>query len=91
MAHIALHNMVATALVDLEFCAKLLNGQRPTIITEFDLTEAEREVVLGIRADTIEEFAAGLVEWLETEKAPSYPVTAWSGRHTSARVLTAAN
>jgi hypothetical protein len=83
--------MVATALVDLEFCAKLLNGQRPMIITEFDLTEAEKEVVLGIRADTIEEFAEGLVEWLEAEKAPRYSVSAWSGRHTPACALTAAN
>lgn len=90
MAHIALHSMVATALVDLEFCAKLLNGQRPKIITEFDLTDTEKEVVLGIRADTIEEFAAGLVEWLEAEEAPRYAVPAWSGLHTPSYALAAA-
>lgn len=64
MSATALQTLIGTALIDREFCKELLNGRRPALLTEFDLTEEEREVVLAIKVDSIQEFAVGLYEWL---------------------------
>jgi hypothetical protein len=60
--------MVATALIDAEFCRRLLNGQRHIVVNEFDLTEEERAFVQTIKANSIQEFAAQLDEWLQTQE-----------------------
>jgi hypothetical protein len=72
MMYTMLNTLVVTAVVNPEFCAKLLNGERRAVIADFDLTEEEREAVMAVRADTIETFAAGLDEWLQTA-GPSSP------------------
>jgi hypothetical protein len=64
MSKTVLQTLVGTALVDTQFCEEFLNGKRPILLAEFDLTDEEREVALGIKADSIQEFAAGLHEWL---------------------------
>jgi hypothetical protein len=64
MSATVLQTLIGTALVDREFGEQLLNGKRPVLLTEFDLTDEEREVVLTIKADSIQEFAAGLYKWL---------------------------
>jgi hypothetical protein len=73
----ALHALVGTALTDPQFCNDLLNGKRHTVLAKFDLTDEEREVVLVIEAESIQEFAAHLCEWLEAQESPiSHPPTA---------------
>lgn len=79
MAQMALHTLVGTALTDPRFCHDLLNGRRPTLLTKFDLTNEEREVVLGVKAESIQDFAAQLCEWLKArESLVSYPAAAVS-------------
>ena len=64
MSEAALKALVGTALVDREFGEELLRGGRVALLTEFDLTNEEREAVLSIEADTVVEFATRLCEWL---------------------------
>ncbi|MBM4466091.1 MAG: hypothetical protein FJ014_11160 [Chloroflexi bacterium] len=77
MAQMALHTLVGTALTDPRFCHDLLNGRRPALLTKFDLTNEEREVVLGVKAESIQDFAAQLGEWLKgRESLVPYPAAA---------------
>ena len=66
MSKMALQTLIGTALVDQKFCEDVLDGRRPTIVAEFDLTDEEREVVLAIKTESIQEFALGLYERLAT-------------------------
>ena len=70
MSQMALQTLVGTALTDPGFCNDLLNGRRHTVLAKFDLTDEEREVVLVIKAESIQEFAAHLCEWLEAQESP---------------------
>ena len=80
MSQIALQTLVGTAVTDPRFCHDLLNGRRRTLLAEFDLTDEEREVVLGVEAGSIQVFAAQLGEWLEAQESlmfhPSMAVSA---------------
>ena len=68
MSHGVLQDLVANAVVDAGFCNRLLNGERRAILREFDLTEDERRVVLGIEAVSLKEFAIQLDEWLVVQE-----------------------
>jgi hypothetical protein len=70
MSRMALHVLVGTALTDPDFCDRLLNGGRPTLLAEFDLTAEEREAVLPIEAGSLSEFATRLEEWLAANEQP---------------------
>jgi hypothetical protein len=70
MSSMALQILVGTALTDGGFCERLLNGSRHNLLTDFDLTDEERQAVLGISAASIQEFAARLCEWLEVWQSP---------------------
>jgi hypothetical protein len=77
MSQMALHAIVGTALTDPKFCNDLLNGRRHTLLIKFDLTDEEREAILVIEAESIQEFAAHLCEWLEAQESLiSHPPTA---------------
>jgi len=77
MSQMALHALVGTALTDPQFCNDLLNGKRHTVLAKFDLTDEERKVVLVIEAESIQEFATHLCEWLEAQESPiSHPAMA---------------
>ena len=86
MSQMALHALVGTALIDSQFCHGLLNGRRHSLLAEFDLTADEREVVLGVEAGCIQEFAVQLCEWLKAQESPvSYPNTAVAVPHSRLR------
>jgi hypothetical protein len=70
MSNMALQILVGTALTDGRFCEGLLNGSRHILLTDFDLTDEERQAILGISAASIQEFAARLSEWLEARQSP---------------------
>jgi len=59
-----LKTLIGAALIDPEFCETLLSKKRNTSLAGFDLTHEEREAVLSIKADSIQEFAVRLYEWL---------------------------
>ena len=79
MSQMALQILVGTALTDPRFCHDLLNGRRHTLLSEFDLTDEEREAVMVVEAESIQEFAVQLCEWLKAQESPvSHPNTAVS-------------
>jgi hypothetical protein len=52
--------VVGTALTDNTFRKDLLNGSRRRVLQSFDLTGEEVEAIMGIRADSLDEFAGAL-------------------------------
>ncbi len=87
MSQMSLQTLVGTALTDREFRHDLLDGKRPTILTKFDLTDEEREVVLGIEAESLQEFAAQLCQLLKFQEGLiSYPPMAMAVPHPPLRL-----
>ena len=84
MSSTAIQALIGTALLDREFCKELLNGKRSALLAEFDLTDEEREIVLGIETDSIQEFAERLYEWLKNQENFTVP---WSASTVSTRHL----
>jgi hypothetical protein len=64
MAFESLQAVVGTAVIDLSFRKALLNGSRRRVIATFDLTHEEIDAVMGIRADSLEQFAGELDQWI---------------------------
>lgn len=64
MSDTALRSLVAQAVVDRQFCAKLLNGERERVLAEFELSEHERVALRGFRAKSLQGFAAQLDDWM---------------------------
>jgi NifB/MoaA-like Fe-S oxidoreductase len=62
MATHGIDELMWMALTDPDFCKRLLNGQRREVLTSVSLTEAEREAVLAVKADTLEALAGALCE-----------------------------
>jgi hypothetical protein len=54
--------LIWTALTDPTFCERMLNGHRREIVDSFGLTEAERQILLAVKADTLESFAGALCQ-----------------------------
>jgi hypothetical protein len=52
--------LVWAALTDLDFCARLLNGQRREVLATTNLTKTEQQTVLAVKADTLDAFASAL-------------------------------
>jgi hypothetical protein len=66
MTHESLQAVVGTAVVDSMFRKALLNGSRRHVIQSFNLTNEETSAVLAIRADSLEQFAGQLDQWIAT-------------------------
>lgn len=58
----ALQILIGTALTDRNFCRALLNGSRGRILQSYPLSPQEVEIIMAIRADTLEEFAGKIHE-----------------------------
>jgi hypothetical protein len=54
--------LVWTALTDSIFRERLLDGHRREVVAALSLTEAEREAVLAVKADTLDDFAGALCQ-----------------------------
>ena len=65
MSEMALRSLVAHAVVDARLCAKLLNGERESVLARFELSEGERAALREIRAKSLQGFAAQLDEWMQ--------------------------
>jgi hypothetical protein len=66
MKHRALQDLIGRAIVDREFRDRLLNGNREQVVAEFDLTDIERRAIHSIEAQSFEEFAGSLQDWIES-------------------------
>jgi hypothetical protein len=73
MSETALRSLVAHAVVDARLCAKLLNGERESVLARFELSEAERAALREIRAQSLQGFAAQLDEWMRTVRGGEEP------------------
>jgi hypothetical protein len=72
MSQSELDRLIGTALADPRVCSHLLNSRRQEVIAVFDLTAEEQTVLMQIQADTLQEFAQALLQWmdLQTESPP---------------------
>ncbi|MCL5074180.1 MAG: Os1348 family NHLP clan protein [Chloroflexi bacterium] len=77
MSYYGLQAVVGTAIVDRQFRDALLEDAEG-VIGGFDLTEEEFGVVASIRANSLEQFAAQLHDWLTTSSPPLRRAR-WSG------------
>jgi hypothetical protein len=74
--------LIGNALTDRTFRAGLLNGSRRRILSSFALTTEEIETIMGIQADSLEQFAGQLHErFLAKEEEPEMPPTCIKYRH----------
>ncbi len=60
----SLQAVVGTAVIDTTFRKALLNGSRRQVIRSFDLTREEIDVVMAIRANSLQQFAVQLDQWM---------------------------
>ena len=67
MAHVALRRLIGAALVDRELSDGLMNGKRPALMTEFELTAEERRVLGSIESESVRELASMIHAWLVSE------------------------
>lgn len=74
MAYESLQAVIGTAVIDPDFRKALLNGSRQRVIQPFNLSRAEVDAVMGIRADTLEQFAGQLDRWILKTQGKSEPV-----------------
>lgn len=66
--------LIGNALIDRTFRTGLLNGSRRRILSSFALTSEEIETIMGIQADSLEQFAGALHErFLAKEEEPENP------------------
>lgn len=75
----AMQRLIGMALIDRDFCEEFLNGGRAELVRQFDLSEAEREMILATRASSIQELAVELREWLTDQQGP--PIVSGSHAH----------
>jgi len=70
----ALQTLLGTAMIDGQFCERLLNGQRQELLPKFQLTDEEHRFLLDIQADSLQGFAAAVDQWLSAKSHhPIYP------------------
>lgn len=65
MSHRGLQNLIGRAIVDRNFRDRLLDKDREQALADFNLTDDELSVVSSIEAQSFEDFAGELDEWLE--------------------------
>jgi len=75
MNHKSLNQLVCAATVDRRFCDMLLRDPAGALTAgyldhTFALTAEERDLVVGIRAHALEEFAEAVYHWISTEASP---------------------
>jgi hypothetical protein len=58
-----IEELIWRAFTDVSFREGLLNGHRRELVASFDLSDAEREAVLAVEADSLEAFAGALYQW----------------------------
>ena len=63
----ALQTLLGTALIDGQFCERLLNGQRQELLPKFQLTDEEHRFLMGVKADSLQGFAAAVDQWLSVQ------------------------
>lgn len=71
MAFEALQAVIGTAVIDSGFRKALLDGSRQRVISNFGLSSEEVDVVMGIRAESLEQFAGQVDQWISRAQGRS--------------------
>jgi hypothetical protein len=69
----ALQTLLGTAMIDGQFCEHLLNGQRQELLPKFKLTDEEHRFLLSIKADSLQDLATVVDQWLSAQSRCIYP------------------
>ncbi len=77
----ALQTILGTAMIDGQFCERLLNGGRQELLPGFQLTDEEHRFLLGIKADSLQSFAAAVDQWLNAKS--QHPIYSDTGIDTA--------
>ena len=77
MSHEAIQAIVGTAILDKQFLHDLLNSKREQVIVRFELTPEEHRAIIAIRAETLEQLAHQLDEWIIRQDQRRFPIR-WS-------------
>lgn len=64
MTHYTLNAIITRSLLDGQFCRDILTGNRKERLREFDLSPRERQVILSIKADEIDQFIHQMNAWM---------------------------
>jgi hypothetical protein len=64
MKHEVLQAVIGTAVIDTKFRNALLNGSRRNVLIPFKLSREEFDAVMDVHADSLEQFASQLDDWL---------------------------
>jgi hypothetical protein len=70
MSQVTLKRLIGTALVDREFCDGLMNGKRRTLLAGFNLTAEEHAVIASSKAESVQELASSVHDWLKDQETP---------------------
>jgi len=77
MAHETLQAIIGTAIVDSTFRRSLLS-RAPGVLSSFELTAEESEIVHRIQADTLQGFAREIQDWLNQKSTARIPSPTFS-------------
>ena len=75
MLHESLQAVIGTAVIDTEFRKALLNGSRQHVIQRFNMSREEFDAVMHVRADSLEQFAWQLDQWIRHAQGKLEPPT----------------
>jgi hypothetical protein len=75
MLHESLQAIIGTAVIDAEFRKALLNGSRQHVIQRFNLSREEHDAIMRVRADSLEQFAGQLDQWIRRAQDKMEPPT----------------
>ena len=65
MSKLHINALVTRALLDDEFKAAVLNGQRKARLAAVDLTDTEREAILSMKTHDLDQFIGQIETWLK--------------------------
>ena len=74
MSYEAIQAIVGTAILDKRFLHDLLNSKREQAIARFDLSPEEHRVITAICAETLEQFAYQLDDWIIGQEQRKIPL-----------------
>jgi hypothetical protein len=75
MLHESLQAVIGTAVIDKEFRKALLNGSRQRVIQPFNLSREEFDAIMHVRANSLEQFAGQLDQWISRAQGRMEPPT----------------
>lgn len=69
----ALNQILCAALIDRDFCSELLKNPLQAVAVGylgncFELSSEEKQLLIGIEVNTIEEFATRVQQWIEVQR-----------------------